>query len=152
MSIYSPKLHRADGSEEKAWRTVPISPTLAQFLQEALDAAPESTHVFTLGSTSNLGEMIQDAAKRSSVDVWARTFDSARESCENEWLDKYPGHVVAAWLGHSVATQRRHYAGVRDEHFDLVAWSDTRVAARAAATSENVAQEPEVEESLDLNE
>lgn len=138
LTIFSPKLRRWDKSDDQATRQVPIDPVVLGLLQDVYDAAAEgSVQVVTLG-ISNLDDTIKTATKRAGVATWARTFDTLRESCENQWLEEFPSHVVAAWMGHSVGTQQKHYAGVRDDHFDkAVRRADPRVAPRVAAAPGN---------------
>ncbi len=52
------------------------------------------------------------------LESWPRLFHNLRSSFETELLEHSPSHVVAAWLGHSVAIMLKHYAQVTNEHFE----------------------------------
>ena len=42
-----------------------------------------------------------------------------RASCATDWVERFPAHVVAGWLGHSPLIAARHYLQTRDAHFDM---------------------------------
>ena len=45
---------------------------------------------------------------------------SASASCETDWVERYPAHVVAKWLGHSPKVAAQHYLMSREHHFEDV--------------------------------
>ena len=49
-----------------------------------------------------------------------RLLQNLRASCATDWVEKYPSHVVAKWLGHSPKVAAQHYLMSRDHHFDDV--------------------------------
>jgi hypothetical protein len=51
-----------------------------------------------------------------------------RASCATDWVERFPAHVVAGWLGHSPMIAARHYLQTRDVHFDLAAGAGTSPA------------------------
>lgn len=52
---------------------------------------------------------------------WPRLFHNMRASCATDWVERFPAHVVAGWLGHSPMIAAQHYLQTRDAHFDLAA-------------------------------
>ena len=36
-----------------------------------------------------------------------------------DWVERFPAHVVAGWLGHSPLIAAQHYLQTRDAHFDM---------------------------------
>ena len=45
---------------------------------------------------------------------------SLRASCETDWVERYPAHAVAKWLGHSPRIAQAHYLVTTDAHFKSV--------------------------------
>jgi hypothetical protein len=58
---------------------------------------------------------------KAGVKPWPRLFHNMRASCATDWVERFPAHVVAGWLGHSPMIAAQHYLQVRDAHFDLAA-------------------------------
>jgi len=108
MLVHAPKTGRT--------RWVPVAPELAPILQDAYDAAPVGAErVVTV--TTGVHGVLDAAITRAGIEPWDDQYQTLRRSRETEWLEKYPAHVVAAWMGHSVNVQQKHYAQVTDEHF-----------------------------------
>lgn len=58
---------------------------------------------------------------------WPRLFQNLRASCATNWVEKYPNHVVAKWLGHSPMIAATHYLQAREHHFeDVVSGGTTK--------------------------
>lgn len=66
----------------------------------------------------NLRTQFQRIIERAGVAAWPRLFHNLRASCATDWDDRFPNHVAAKWLGHSVTIGATHYLQMRDEHFD----------------------------------
>ena len=54
---------------------------------------------------------------KAGHESWPRLFQNLRASCETDWVDKYPAHAVAKWLGHSPKVATEHYLMSREHHF-----------------------------------
>ncbi len=56
----------------------------------------------------------------SNIVPWPNLIKNLRLSCANDWLTagEAPAHVIAAWIGHSLAVQNSSYAIVSDGHFE----------------------------------
>ena len=127
IQVTSPK---TEGYAGKASREIPIFLDLLPFLEEAYKlAAPGQTHVVGGNHLAkadgvngwmncNLRTHLLGLLKLAGVEPWPRLFRNLRSSCATELLEENPGHVVAAWFGHSAAIMLKHYAQVTNEHFE----------------------------------
>jgi hypothetical protein len=88
----------------------------------------------------NLRTTFLKIIKRAGLTPWPRLLHNLRSSLETELADEYPIHVVAAWMGHSVAIATKHYTQVTDDHF-----------ARACVTSPKATQNPTQQVSADVS-
>jgi hypothetical protein len=48
---------------------------------------------------------------------WPKLFQNLRSSRETELTQKFPLHVVCAWMGNSQLVAAKHYLQVTDKHF-----------------------------------
>ena len=55
--------------------------------------------------------------KRAGVKPWPKLFHNLRSTRQTELTEKFPSHVVCAWLGNSRAVAQDHYLQVTDAHF-----------------------------------
>ena len=60
-----------------------------------------------------------------------------RASCETDWLNEAPAHVVAGWIGHSVKVQRQNYAQITEGHFEKFNASKPMVEPSSNSGSES---------------
>ena len=135
LRVHSPKTKHHEGKEV---RYVPTRDILPQ-LDAAYDAAAEgSTQIITRFSESNtnLDKPFKVILNNAGVVPWPKLFQNMRASCETDWLNESPAHVVAGWIGHSVKIQRRNYAQITEGHFEAfnsrkpVASEDERTRAK----------------------
>jgi integrase len=118
LTVRSPKTEHHGGGH--AVRLVPIVPRLREILADAFDAAPtgERLVVPMAGRPgANLRTTAEKIIARASVAPWPRLFQNLRASCETDWVQAYPAHVAAKWLGHSPTIAAQHYLQVRDANF-----------------------------------
>lgn len=145
----SPKTAGHDGH---AVRVVPIAPELRPILQDLFDAAEPGTEAVvprlggSAGSSANLRTTFSKIIAKAGESPWPRLFHNMRASCATDWVERFPGHVVAGWLGHSPLIAARHYLQTRDAHFDL-ATGATGAALESGAKcgapeAQNAAQHP----------
>ena len=121
LTVRSPKTARHDGH---AVRLVPISPELRSILAEAHEQAAEGDKLIlprtlTTGA-SNLRTTFTKIITRAGFEPWPRLFQNLRASCATDWVERYPNHVVAKWLGHSPMIAATHYLQARERHFEDV--------------------------------
>ena len=115
MTVRSSKTVHHEG---KGMRVVPVDPALQPILWKLhQEVGGTAEHVLPrLGAASNLRTGFLRILRRAGVKPWPRLFQNLRASCETDWVDEYPAHQVAAWLGHSPAVAREHYLQPRDHH------------------------------------
>lgn len=119
LTVRSPKTAGHDGH---AVRVVPIAPELRPILQDLFDRAEPGTEAVVPRLRDpgvNLRTHFERIIAKAGVTPWPRLFHNMRASCACDWAEKFPGHVVAGWLGHSPLISARHYLQTRDAHFDL---------------------------------
>lgn len=110
LTIVSPKTARFAGHGE---RVAPIVDVLADALAPIVRYRSSDAPVFSQ-------KLLPDSV-RKFLPRGTRPFQDMRVSCENDWLEeRKPAHVVAAWLGHAVDVQTKHYAVVLDKYFEEV--------------------------------
>ena len=121
LTVRSPKTANHEGH---AVRVVPIAPELRPILQRLFDdAEPGAVEVVPRlrDPSMNLRTTFGKIIARAGVKPWPRLFHNMRASCATDWVERFPAHVVAGWLGHSPLIAARHYLQTRDAHFDLAA-------------------------------
>ena len=135
--VHSPKTERNDGGD---CRFVPLFPELRPYLLEAFEQAEEGTeYVITRcrDSKTNLRTQMERIIKWARVKPWPKLFHNLRSTRQTELTEKFPSHVVCAWLGNSRAVVQDHYLQVTDAHF---AQAVTDPANRPAQAAQNPAQ------------
>jgi len=132
LTVRSPKTAGHDGH---AVRVVPIAPELRPILLALfVEAEPGVEPVVPRlrDPATNLRTHFLRIIGRAGVKPWPRLFHNMRASCATDWVERFPAHVVAGWLGHSPMIAAQHYLQTRDAHFDLAAGVG-EAAAKAAA-------------------
>ena len=82
----------------------------------------------------NLRTYLERIIGNAGHTLWARLLQNLRASCSTDWVEKYPSHVVAKWLGHSPKVAAQHSLMSRDHHFeDVVGGGDSSTLAGADA-------------------
>jgi integrase len=136
MTVRSPK---TAGHEGHAVRVVPMTPPLREILQRLFDRAEIGVEpvVPRLRDPSiNLRTQFERIIAKAGQKPWPRLFHNLRASCATDWVERFPNHTVASWLGHSPLIAAQHYLQTRDAHFDLAAGlaeSGQKAAANPAA-------------------
>ena len=115
---------KTEGHEGHAVRVVPIAPELRPILQDLFDRAEVGVEAVVprlSNPAMNLRTQFERIIAKASVKPWPRLFHNMRASCATDWVERFPAHVVAGWLGHSPMIAAQHYLQTRDAHFDLAA-------------------------------
>src|SRR5207237_1071294 len=101
-------------------------------LQEALEG---EEYVITRcrDSKTNLRTQMQRIIKRAGVKPWPKLFHNLRSTRQTELTEKFPSHVVCAWLGNSRAVAQDHYLQVTDAHFAQAVKEPSEKAAQNQA-------------------
>lgn len=133
LTVRSPKTAGHDGH---AVRVVPIAPELRPILQDLFDGAEPGTEAVVprlRDAGVNLRTGFERIIAKAGVKPWPRLFHNLRASCATDWVERFPNHTVAAWLGHSPVIAAKHYLQTRDAHFDLAAGIAPQAVAGAGA-------------------
>jgi integrase len=136
MKVTSPKTAHHVGGES---RMVPLFPELRPHLEAMFDEAPEgaeyvlsdryrSMKTFDL---INFRSRLLDIIAAAGLKPWPKLFQNMRSTRQTELSERFPSHVVCAWLGNSEAVAAKHYLQVTDEHY-----------ARALEGSQEAVQNP----------
>ena len=121
IRIHSSKTEHHEGKES---RIIPLFPELLPYLQEVFEAAETgSTYVITRyrQANVNLRTQLQRIIKNAGLKSWPKLFQNLRSTRETELAERWPEHVVCAWIGNSKKVAREHYLQVTDEHFERAA-------------------------------
>ncbi len=147
LTVRSPKTAALEGH---AVRVVPIAPELEPILLSLFsDAKPGEEYVAPrlrdagANLRTHFGRIIAKAGEKP----WPRLFHNMRASCATDWVERFPAHVVAGWLGHSPMIAAQHYLQTRDAHFDAATGKGAAATnpATHARLSDPTESEPETQ-------
>lgn len=102
-----------------ALRYCPLFPEVRNVLWDAHELAPDKS-VYVVGgyrAGQNLGTQFERIIKAANVVPWPKLFVNLRSTRRTELQEKFPSHVVDAWMGHSTKIAERHYLQVTGEHW-----------------------------------
>jgi integrase len=125
-------------------RRVPIFPELRPHLLKAFeDAEPGTEHVITRyrDKNSNLRTQLNRIIRRAGLTPWPRLFHNLRATRQTELAERFPAHVVCAWIGNSERVAQNHYLQVTDAHMAL-AGAELPNSIAPAGAAQNPAQYP----------
>ena len=141
MLVHSPKTERHPGGES---RLVPLFPEVRALLLEAFgQARPGDEYVITLyrDKSVNLRTSFKRIIKKAGLEPWPKLFQNLRSTRQTELTERWPQHVVCAWIGNSQKVAQSHYLQVLDEYFE-----------QASEAAQNPAQYPAVSGGNEQNE
>jgi len=121
FTVHSPKTEHHEGH---ASREVPLFPELLPYLREAFEQAQPGTEYVIIRyrrSNQNLQMQLRRFLKRAGLKPWPKLYQNLRSTCQTELADRFPMHVVCAWIGNSQPVAMKHYLQVTDDHFRLAA-------------------------------
>jgi integrase len=116
FAVHSPKTEQHDGGT----RHVPLFPELLPHLQAAFEgAAVGQVHLVARyrGGSENLRTQMAKIIRRAGLTPWPKLFQNCRSTRETELAERFPLHVVCAWLGNSPRVASKHYLQVTEGHF-----------------------------------
>lgn len=131
MTVHSPKTEHHAG---RASRVVPIFPELRPYLEEAWDVAePGAEYVIARyrDRNSNLRTQLTRIIERAGLEAWPKLFQNLRSSRQTELVERFPTHVVCAWLGNTVPVAAKHYLQVTDEHYEKAVQNPVQSASES---------------------
>jgi len=73
--------------------------------------------------------------KRAAVKPWPKLFHKLRWTRQTELTEKFPSHLLCAWLGNSRAMAQDHYLQLTDSHFAQAVKEPLEKAAQNPAHS-----------------
>ena len=117
LTVRSPKTEHHAGH---AVRIVPVSTELQPILFELFEQAADGDLLLfpkLKASSGNLRPSFHKIIERAGHKPWPRLFQKLRGSCETDWVQRFPSHEVASWLGHSPRIAQQHYLKHRDLNF-----------------------------------
>lgn len=115
MTVRSPKTERYAG---KARRIIPLYPELRAELKRQRAITDDDGMVLPPNFRGkNLRQQFFRIIFRAGLRPWEKLFNNLRASREMDLLEVFPAHVVSAWMGHSVVTERKHYVFARKEDY-----------------------------------
>ena len=121
ITVRSPKTEHHAGGDR---RQVPLFPELLPHLRDVFEQAePGTEHVITRyrDTNQNLRTQLERIIRRAGLKPWPKPFQNLRSSRETELAERWPLHVVCAWIGNSQPVAAKHYLQVTDEHFERAA-------------------------------
>lgn len=98
-------------------------PQLQTILADAFERAdPGATFIVPMAARNgvNLRTHLERVITKAGHKTWPRLFQNLRASYETDWVERYPAHAVAKWLGHSPNVAAEHYPMSREHHFEDV--------------------------------
>jgi hypothetical protein len=112
MTVYNTKTAK----QGKAKRVLPILPELRPHLEEAFN--PEDDRCISRYQTSNLNlrKVFLEILAKAELKPWPRLFHNLRGSLQTDLSNRFPSHVVTAWLGNSEQVAKDHYLKVTGDH------------------------------------
>src|SRR5262245_44379727 len=131
-SRFTVRSAKTEHHEGKDRRVVPIFPELLPHLADAFDRAePGQEYVVTRCRDGgvNLRTQLERIIERAVLVPWPKLFQNLRASRQTELAERYPIHVVCAWLGNSTAIANEHYLQVTEAHYEQAA----QIPAQSAA-------------------
>ena len=142
LLIRSPKTEHHEGKDS---RLVPIFPELRPHLEMAWDQAAEGAEFVVTryrDCNANLRTQLLRIIDKAGLTSWPKLFQNLRSTRQTELEERFPSHVVCAWLGNSEAVARKHYLQVTDEHFAKATHNQTHSAAEMSEPDGNAVVSP----------
>lgn len=115
LTVRSPKTERYPGKDK---RIIPLFPELRTELQRQHNERDgESDYVLPNFRSKNSRQQMFRIVYKAGLTPWDKLFNNMRASREMDLLEAFPAHVVSAWMGHSIQTERKHYVFAREEDY-----------------------------------
>ena len=114
---------------KSAQRVIPLFPELRPYLEKVRDEAQQGADALSSSPVitrfrdrnANLRTQLLRTIANAELSPWPKLFQNLRASRATELAAEYPGHVAAAWMGHSTKVAQKHYWQVTDADFDRAA-------------------------------
>ena len=117
---------KTEHHEGRGERFVPIFPEMRPLLEAVLgeqvlrDDGGKSDYVITRyrDKNANLRTQLNRIIRKAGLTPWPRLFHNLRSTRQTELTEKFPAHVVSAWIGNTERMAQNHYLQVTDTHFE----------------------------------
>jgi integrase len=140
--VTSPKTEHHEG---KGSRLIPLFPELRKPLLDVFAEAREGeVYVITRhrGEAVNLRTHILRIIGKAGLKAWPKPWHNMRATRQTELAERYPLHVVCAWIGNTRAVAQEHYLQVTDEHFRLASGAADAIDYKRDEAAQNAAHKP----------
>ena len=121
ITVHSPKTEHHAGHES---RVIPLFPELRPYLMEVFEQAEPGTE-FVIPRYQKPGcnpaTHFKRIIRKAGLQVWPKPFQNLRSTRETELAERFPLHVVTAWMGNTQPIAMKHYLQVTDAHYDRAA-------------------------------
>jgi len=138
LTIHSPKTEHHPGGGS---RVVPLFPELRPYLEEVWEQAqPGAEYVITRyrDTNANLRTQLLRIIGRAGLEPWPKLFQNMRSTRQTELEERFPSHVVCAWIGNSRAVAAKHYLQVTDDHYRRATQPTGEAAQKSGAVSSGI--------------
>ena len=149
--VHSSKTEHHERGES---RVTPIFPELLPYLRDVFEQAEEGCeYVITRyrETNVNLRTQLLKIIKRAGLTPWPKLFQNLRATRQTELCERWPEHVVCAWIGNSKPVAREHYLRVTEKDFEEAAkpgghatQNPTQQNAELPRSKSRVTQEPAI--------
>ena len=93
----------------------------------------------------NLRTQLHKIIRRAGLKPWPKAFQNLRSTRQTELAERWPAHVVCAWMGNSAKVAQEHYLQVTEEHFEQAAQNAAQYPAASGCTVRNTTPEDDLE-------
>jgi len=150
INFRQPKNEHREGQQT---RTIPLFPELIEPLNDVFEQSAGSEFVITdlrprsmrdaAGNfaSASLTTRFRKIIEKAGIVPWPRPWTNLRASRDTELRERFPSHVVNAWIGHCEQIAQKHYLMVTDEHFTEAAQDSVRKPVRHGHVSDRTAQQ-----------
>jgi integrase len=110
-------------------RWLPMFPELEKELLDVFSTTmARHTHIITRYRLPNINLRTQllRILHKAGVSAWPKLFHNLRATRQTELAERFPIHVVCAWIGNSEKIARKHYLSVMDHHYEAATMSPTK--------------------------
>lgn len=124
---------------------MPLFSELRPLLLEVFAQAEEGTeYVITRyrSLNANLRTQFERIIRKAGLTPWPRLFHNLRATRQTELNERFPGHVVCAWIGNTEKVAQNHYLQVTDAHFTQALSPTPASSPTSQQPAEGAAQNP----------
>ena len=117
LTVTSPKTEHHDGGDS---RLVPLFPELRPYLQDCFELAEDGTEYVVTQyrkMDTSYSTLLKKKLRAAGLPTWPKPWQNLRSTRETELVERFPIHVVCAWIGNSQVVAQKHYLQGAEDHF-----------------------------------